>query len=135
MTVSNRLRLDAALYATSSKTEFDAFGPVDGEALADNDQLVATLGAHYAAGEDVTHDLQFGFTRVERDNYGADAYPFRERGRRLRLRYRSVIRLDDTSRTASGISILRTFRAGNAGMDDDAGTLSLVQGLYERQPK
>ncbi|MGC6472808.1 MAG: TonB-dependent receptor plug domain-containing protein [Parvibaculales bacterium] len=132
VTVSDRLRLDAALYATSSKTEFDAFGPVDGEALADNDQLVATLGAHYAPSEDVTHDLQFGFTRVERDNYGADAYPFGERGRRLQLRYQSVIQLDDTSRTAFGIDF-EDIQAENAGMDDEADMTSLF-GLYERSP-
>ncbi|MGC6512068.1 MAG: TonB-dependent receptor plug domain-containing protein [Parvibaculales bacterium] len=130
--VSDRLRVDAALYAISSTAEFDAFGPADGEALADNDQIVASLAARYAASEHVTHDMQLGFTRVERDNYGADAYAFGESGSRLQLRYQSAVRLSDTSRTAFGADF-EEIKSEALGPDDEADIASLF-GLYEISP-
>ncbi len=130
--ISDALRIDASFFAATSKTEFDAFGPIDGEAIADNDQLVAALSAHYQANERVVHDVQLGYTQIERDNYGADAYAFGKEGKRWQLRYQSLIEMRDNSRIALGLDY-EEIESEGVGIDDSAEISSLF-GLYELSP-
>ena len=133
--VTDDLRLSSHLFFSASKTDFDAFGPVDGEAIAENDQLVLSVRALYEARENQQHDVQFGLSSIERDNYGADAYAFGEEGERASFRYQNTTSFSARLRSALGFEYEHIKQADKAASQRyDTADISSLFGLLEWKP-
>ena len=133
--VTDDLRLSGNLLFTSSKTDFDAFGPVDGEAIAENDQLVLSVRALYTASENQQHDVQLGLSSIARDNYGADAYAFGEDGERTSFRYQNTMTYSARLRSAAGVEYEHIKQEDKAASQRyDTADITSLFGLLEWKP-
>lgn len=128
-------RLSADVLWTDAESEFDSFvfgaqGNVgDGDAVSETEEVTAnvTLTAPLFDGR-LENLLLIGYSEIDRENSGADAFPFEAEGERQIFRYQGTVSINDRNTLAFGAEREETM------FSDSDTSIDGVFALYEFKP-
>jgi len=131
LNLGGHARLSADLLWTDAESEFDGFtsaGLADQDALSETEELSGNVSLTGSLFHGRLENLVLvGLSEIDRENSGADAFPFQAEGDRMIYRYQGTLGLNQANTLAFGVEREETKFNG------DKTTIDGLFGLYELQ--
>ena len=129
LNLSNTVRLSTDLLWADTETEFDTFGPADGDNTDETEEFSANLSLTASLFDDRFENLFLvGFTDIERQNFTNGVGSTPAKGDRTLYRYQGTFKIDDRNKIAFGAEREETRARGESANIDG------LFALYEFKP-
>ncbi|MEC7289804.1 MAG: TonB-dependent receptor, partial [Pseudomonadota bacterium] len=127
--LSDTVRLSTDVLWSDAETEFDTFGPADGDNSNETEEFSAnvSLNADLLDGR-FENLLLVGFTDIDRENFSGGASTFQSGGDRQLYRYQGTFNIDDRNTIAFGAEREET------SANNQEATIDGLFALYEFKP-
>ena len=129
LNLSDAVRLSTDLIWSDAESEFDTFGPVDGENSNQTEELSANISLDAALLDGRFENLILvGYSDIDRENFAGGTSTFRSGGDRFIYRYQGTFTVDARNKIAFGAEREETNANG------EGATIDGLFALYEFKP-
>nr|WP_070958722.1 TonB-dependent receptor [Hyphomonas sp. Mor2] len=129
LNLTETFRLATDIVWSDSETEFDAFGPSDGDNTNETEEVSANVSLAATLFEGRFENLFLtGYTDIDRENFASGASTFQSGGERYLYRYQGTFTLNEQNTIAFGAE-----REETSAVDEEA-TIDGFFALYEFKP-
>ena len=103
ITLSENINTSSSVQWTKTDTDFDNFGPTDGEISTKSNELNGNILFDLTINNQIKNYLTFGYAKISRDNFNRSEKSFESSGDRLNFRYQGDLILNDKQKVILGI--------------------------------